>query len=161
MQVNRRKRIVIEPLPPKFGVSPPLTVRIGQAEHTLIYGPYFSDKHKHSLFPYIPTAGHSFHTKAYGFALASNSRIINPLYQPKTSDNREVRTDYYATQRSQNQRSAGSKQHLLLERMCGVDLPEAPEQFEELKYLLNDLRVSVLPTCCPVYSVCSVAGVHP
>ena len=74
------------------------------------------------------------------------------MYLPKTSDNREVRTDYYATQRSQNQRSAGAKQQLLLEKMCGVELPEAPEQFEELKYLLNDLRVSIFPTWCLVRS---------
>lgn len=73
-----------------------MKIKIGQAEHTLVYGPYFSEKHKDSLFPYVPTAGGSFHTKGYNFSLASNSRIINPLYQPKTSDNREVRTEYYA-----------------------------------------------------------------
>ncbi|KAL3135852.1 hypothetical protein ABBQ32_007409 [Trebouxia sp. C0010 RCD-2024] len=139
--VNRRKRIVIEPLAPKFPVSDPMTIKIGQAEHTLVYGPYFSDKHKDSLFPFVPTAGGSFHAKGYGFNLASNSRIINPLYQPKTSDNREVRTEYYAKQRSQNQRSAGARQHVLLEKLCGAELPEAPAQFEELKDLLNDLRI--------------------
>lgn len=119
----------------------------------MVYGPYFSEKHKDSLFPYTSTAGHSFHKKAYGFALASNSRIINPSYQPKTSDNREVRTEYYAKQGSQNQRSAGSRQHVLLEKMCGVELPDTPEQFEELKDLLNDLQVSNFPANPLVHSV--------
>lgn len=83
--------------------------------------------------------------KGYDFFLASNSRVMNPLYQPKTSDNREVRADYYSKHRSQNQTSAMALQSQLLEEMCGVQLPDVPEKFEELKDLLNDLRVSILP----------------
>lgn len=36
-------------------------------------------------------------------------------------------------------------QSMLLEEMCGVKLTDVPEHFEELKDLLNDLRVSYLP----------------
>lgn len=145
MQVNRRKKIVITPRAPKFEVSPRLPVKIGQAEHTVVYGPYRSDKHKHSLFPYALKAGNSFYNEGYDFFLASNSRVMNPLYQPKTSDNRDVRKDYFSKQRSQNQKSAVTLQSMLLEEMCGVKLSDVPEHFEELKDLLNDLRVGILP----------------
>ena len=67
---------------------------------------------------------------------------MNPLYQPKSSDNRGARTDYYQRQRSQNQKSGVCLQSMLLEEMCGVKLTDVPEHFEELKDLLNDLRVS-------------------
>ena len=145
VQVNRRKKLVIKPRAPKFEVSPPLPVKIGQAEHTVVYGPYISDKHNLSLFPYAAKAGNSFYNQGYDFFLACNSRVMNPLYQPKTSDNREVRNDYYSKQRSQNQKSGGSLQSILLEEICGVKLSDVPEHFEELKDLLNDLRVGVSP----------------
>ena len=102
LQVNRRKKIVIKPRAPKFEVSPPLPVKIGQAEHTVVYGPFTSDQHKPSLFPYAAKAGNSFYNEKYDFFLASNSRVMNPLFQPKTSDNRDKRKDYYCKQRSQN-----------------------------------------------------------
>lgn len=143
MQVNRRKKVEIYPRAPKFEVSDPLIVKIGQAEHRLVYGPFKSEKHQHSLFPYAAKAGNTFYNQGYDFFLASNSRVMNPLYQPKTSDNRDARADYFSKQRSQNQKSAVSLQSLQLEEMCGVKLSDVPEQFEELKDLLNDLRVKI------------------
>ena len=121
-----------------------------------MYGPYRSDKHKHSLFPYALKAGNSFYNEGYDFFLASNSRVMNPLYQPKTSDNRDVRKDYFSKQRSQNQKSAVTLQSMLLEEMCGVKLSDVPEHFEELKDLLNDLRVGVLPPQLLVHFLMSV-----
>ena len=155
MQVNRRKKIIITPRAPQFEVSPRLPVKIGPAEHTVVYGPYRSDRNELSLFPYASKAGNSFYNKGYDFFLASNSRVMNPLYQPKTSDNRDVRKDYYSKQRSQNQKSGGSLQSMLLEEMCGVKLSDVPEHFEQLKDLLNDLRVGVLPPQLLVYFLVS------
>lgn len=141
VQVNRRNKIEIYPRAPKFEVSEPMIVKAGQAKHRLVYGPFKSDKHRHSLFPYAAKAGNTFYNQGYDFFLASNSRVMNPLYQPKTSDNRDARTDYFSKQRSQNQKSAVSLQSMQLEEMCGVKLSDVPKQFEELKDLLNDLRV--------------------
>ena len=141
MQLPRRKKVVIKPQPPKFPVSPQLTVSVGQAQHTVVYGPYTSDKHHLSLVPYSQTAGLSFSSTGYNFYLASNSRIMNSLYRPKTSDNGETREAYYSKQRSTNQKSAAPAQAELLEKLCGVSLDDIPEQFEELKALLNDYKV--------------------
>jgi len=141
LQVNRRKKITIKPLPPKFPVSPRITVTIGQAQHTVVYGPYFSCQHEHSLFPYAHAAGQTFHNQNYGFYLASNSRIMNPLHRPKITDDGGTRVDYFSKQKV-SQKPASAIMQKLLATMCGDDLGDgAPELYGELEDLLKANRV--------------------
>ena len=148
MQVSRRKKIIVEPKAPSFPVSPQITVRIGQAEHAVVYGPYHSPDDQHSLFPYAHDAGQKFHSKKYLFHLASNSRIMNPLHDPKTSDNGNNRADYFARQKV-NQKSASSIQKQILETMCGGSMAEeTPELFGELQKLLGENGVCFCPFAC-------------
>ncbi|KAL0027478.1 hypothetical protein WJX77_004246 [Trebouxia sp. C0004] len=141
LNVNRRKRITIQPLPPRFPVSPPITVSIGQAQHTVVYGPYFSSQHEHSLFPYVHNAGQTFHTQTNGFYLASNSRIMNPLHRPKITGDGGTRNEYFSRQKV-SQKPASAVMQKLLATMCGDNLGDgAPELYTELEDLLKANRV--------------------
>ncbi|KAL0050238.1 hypothetical protein WJX82_007023 [Trebouxia sp. C0006] len=143
LNVNRRKKIIVKPLQPKFPVSPRISVTIGQAQHTVVYGPYFSSQHEHSLFPYVHNAGQTFHTKhnGFGFYLASNSRIMNPLHRPKITDDGAARTEYFSRQKV-SQKPASAIMQKLLAKMCGDDLGDgAAELYRELEELLKANRV--------------------
>ena len=154
LQVGKRKKITIKPKAPKFPVSPQVAVTVGQALHTVVYGPYRSPKHEHGLFPYAHDAGQGFHKQNYQFYLASNSRIMNPVYSPKTSDNGDNRTDYFAKQKV-SQKPASSIMNQLLETLCGGDLSdEVPELYGELQEVLEELRVYHLNPATALYSHC-------
>lgn len=141
LNVNRRKKITIQPLASKFPVSPRITVTIGQAQHTVVYGPYISPKHEHSLFPYVYTAGQTFHSQKSGFYLASNSRIMNPLHRPKITDDGRARSEFFSRQKV-SQKPASAIMQKLLATMCGEDLGDgAPELYGELEDLLKANRV--------------------
>ena len=131
---------------PAFAISPPIAVTIGEAEHTVVYGPYKSDKHP-GLFPYKPTAGFDFYKQNYQTYLASRSRIMNPLHPPKTSDSGNTRTDYMSKNKSTSQKNAGTLLLQLLDTMCGVQLDHAepPEAYAELRELLEEHQV--WPAC--------------
>ena len=150
LQVNRRKKIIVKPLQPKFPVSPRISVTIGQAQHTVVYGPYFSSQHEHSLFPYVHNAGQTFHTKhnGFGFYLASNSRIMNPLHRPKITDDGAARTEYFSRQKV-SQKPASAIMQKLLAKMCGDDLGDgAAELYRELEELLKANRVCNFALLC-------------
>ena len=150
LQVNRRKKIIVKPLQPKFPVSPRISVTIGQAQHTVVYGPYFSSQHEHSLFPYVHNVGQTFHTKhnGFGFYLASNSRIMNPLHRPKITDDGAARTEYFSRQKV-SQKPASAIMQKLLAKMCGDDLGDgAPELYGELEELLKANRVCNFALLC-------------
>ncbi|KAL0022094.1 hypothetical protein WJX79_007477 [Trebouxia sp. C0005] len=142
LNVNRRKKITIQPLPPQFPVSPSITVSIGQAQHTVVYGPYFSSQHEYSLFPYVYTAGQTFHNQKHGFYLASNSRIMNPLHRPKVTGDGGTRNEYFAKHAKVSQKPASALMQKLLARMCGDDLGDgAPDLYGELEDLLKANRI--------------------
>ena len=141
MQISNRKTKPLHPVMPPFVMSPPIAVTIGDAEHIVVYGPYQSDKHS-GPFPYKPTAGSEFYNQNYQTYLASRSRIMNPLYAPKTSDSGNTRTDYFAKQKT-SQKNAGTLMSQLLDTLCGMslDIGEAPEAYAELRELLDQHQV--------------------
>ena len=149
LQVHRRKKIVITPSPPEFPVSPRITVTVGQAQHTVVYGPYFSSQHEHGLFPYVCTAGLAFHHQQHNFYLASNSRIMNPLHRPKITGDGGTRTEYFATHAKANQKAGSAVMQRLLAKMCGDNLGDgAPELYGELEDLLKANRVCYFALIC-------------
>lgn len=127
---------------PSFAMSPPIAVTIGAAEHTVVYGPYQTEKHP-GPFPYKHTAGSDFYKQNYQTFLATRSRVMNPLYPPKTSDSGGTRTDYMSKNRGTSQKHAGPLMSQLLDTMCGVDLDHAepPEAYAELRELLDKHQV--------------------
>ena len=151
---------MITPQPPQFSVSPRLNVTIDGAEHTVVYGPFFSPRHENKIFPYAPDAGAKFYNQNYTFHLASNSRIMNPLRGPKISDDNGTRVDYFSKQKI-SQKSVVAIQRNLLGTLCGEELDaEGGELFEELFDMLKEHKVSMAMTfkCCSAIAHCLVAS---
>lgn len=118
----------------------------------MVYGPFKSPRHAHSLFPYAPDAGGKFYNQNYQFYLASNSRIMNPLHGPKLSDNGGTKQDYMAKQRT-SQKNAGTIMKQLLRTLCCSEGAEAEnaEAWEELEELLEEYQVKrslAYDACC-------------
>ncbi len=86
----------MQPLQPQYSVSPPLRVHTGQGQYSVVYGPYYSMGEEHSLFPYSPDSGQTYHSQNYRFTLANGSHVINPFCSPRTSDNGASRADYFS-----------------------------------------------------------------
>ena len=146
MQVNKKQTKDLQPVMPDFAMSPPIAVSIGHAEHTVVYGPYKSDRASGD-FPYLEKAGAHYYNQNYQTFLASNSRIMNPLYPPKVSDNGGTRTDYFTKNKAVAQQKSVTLMEQLLSTMCGSELDSyEPEHFAELQALLAEHQVSTM--CC-------------
>ncbi len=86
----------MQPLQPQYSVSPPLGVRNDQGQYLVVYGPYYSLGEEHSLFPYSPDSGQTYHSQNYRFTLANSSHVINPFCSLRTSDDGSSRADYFS-----------------------------------------------------------------
>lgn len=142
LQVANKKTKSLWPVVPPFSMSPPISIIIGDAEHTIIYGPYQSEKYT-GPFPYKHTAGLEFYNQNYQTFLTSRSRIMNPLYAPKLSDSGNTRVDYFSKQKSASQKGANTLMQQLLDTLCGMKLThaETPEAYTELRELLDKHQV--------------------
>lgn len=129
-------------------MSPAIPIIIGEAEHTVVYGPYQSDKPSGN-FPYKQTAGSDFHNKKYRTYLTSRSRILNPLHPPKAFDRGGAKVAYFQKQRAASQKGAGTSMQQLLDTLCGLQLShaETPEAYAELKQLLDKHQVFCTALC--------------
>ena len=148
-QVSNRKMKALQPVMPSFSISSPIPVTIGDAEHIVVYGPYRSQRCT-GPFPYKPTAGLELYNQNYQTFLASRSRIMNPLYAPKTSDGGNTRADYFSKQRI-SQKGTGTRMSQLLDILCGTTLnhAEPPEAYAELRELLDKHQVCSVCAALP------------
>lgn len=138
------------PYMPEFPISDPIEIRVGQAHHTVTYGPYFSNTHDdNSLFPYKPTEGNLMHQKNYVVHLTTNSRVMNPKENPYFPEYHGERVDYFHHHRNTAQQLSSPLLQKLLEAMCKgrQDNADEPEQYQEFMECLDRLLVSQLIYC--------------
>ena len=146
MQVQGGVHKPIKPYKPSFAVSPPLKVNVGNATHTVVYGPFQSPKKlHHEGVPYNKKDGPHFYNENYRLFLASNSRIMNPLHNPPSMNEYydSTKQDYFGKKLASGQRSGAQLTTMLLATMCGQDVtPKMPREFIALQKLLDKYKAS-------------------
>ena len=141
--------IECNPYMPDFPISNPIAIRVGQAQHTVTYGPYFSNMHDgDSSFPYKASEGNLMHQKNYVVHLTTNSRVMNPRENPYFPEYHGERGDYFHHHRNTAQQLSSPLLQKLMEAMCKgrQDNAGEPEQYQEFMECLNRLLVCQLST---------------
>lgn len=139
MQGGVRKPIA--PYKSPFAVSPPLKVSVGNATHTVVYGPFQSlDKLEREGVPYNKKDGNRFYNENYRLFLASNSRVMNPLHNPPSMNEYygSSKQDYFGKKLASGQKAGAQLTAMLLASMCGQGVTsKMPREYSALQKLLD------------------------
>lgn len=126
---------------PKFDISGPIKVSVGDHTHTAVYGPFYSPGHDESLFPYADGAGNEFFQQNYRTHLVSNSRVMNQE-DPLRKEYDAEKSDYFDYVSKTSQKKVSETLSTRFKNMCrGRDRDDQPAKFDELMEALMRNKV--------------------